>query len=82
MHADFLRVSANEKLHMQVPLHFINEDACPGAKAGGLVTHNMTEVEISCLPKDLPEFIEVDMVTSSGSAWKSRILKLPDCTRM
>ena len=61
MHADFLRVSDKEKLHMLVPLHFINEDACPGAKEGGLVTHNMTEVEISCLPKDLPEFLEVDL---------------------
>ncbi|MDH5601161.1 MAG: 50S ribosomal protein L25/general stress protein Ctc [Gammaproteobacteria bacterium] len=63
MHADFLRVSAKEKLHMHVPLHFINEDACPGAKEGGLVTHNMTEVEIACLPKDLPEFLEVDLST-------------------
>jgi large subunit ribosomal protein L25 len=63
MHADFLRVSATEKLHMHVPLHFINEDACPGAKEGGLVTHNMTEVEIACLPKDLPEFLEVDLST-------------------
>ncbi len=63
MHADFLRVSANEKLHMNVPLHFINEEAGPGAKEGGLVTHSMTEVEIACLPKDLPEFLEVDCST-------------------
>jgi len=61
MHADFLRVSANEKLHMHVPLHFVNADACPGAKEGGLVTHSMTDVEIACLPKDLPEFLEVDL---------------------
>ena len=61
MHADFLRVSATEKLHMHVPLHFINADVCPGAKEGGLVTHNMTDVEIACLPKDLPEFMEVDL---------------------
>ncbi|MDH5371231.1 MAG: 50S ribosomal protein L25/general stress protein Ctc [Gammaproteobacteria bacterium] len=61
MHADFLRVSAKEKLQMNVPLHFINEDACPGAKEGGLVTHSMTEVVISCLPKDLPEYLEVDL---------------------
>ena len=61
MHADFLRVSANEKLHMNVPLHFINADACPGAAEGGLITHNMSEVEVACLPKDLPEFMEVDL---------------------
>jgi len=61
MHADFLRVSAKEKLHMNIPLHFINADECPGAKEGGLVTHSMTEVEIACLPGDLPEFLEVDV---------------------
>ena len=63
MHADFLRVNAKEKLHMNVPLHFINEEECPGAKEGGLITHNMTEVEITCLPKDLPEYLEVDVST-------------------
>ena len=63
LHADFLRVSANEKLHMNVPLHFINADECPGAKEGGLVTHSMTDVEVACLPKDLPEFLEVDCST-------------------
>jgi len=63
MHADFLRVSANEKLHMSVPLHFVNSEEGPGAKEGGLVTHSMTEVEIACLPKDLPEFLEVDCST-------------------
>lgn len=61
MHADFLRVSAKEKLHMHVPLHFINADACPGAKEGGLITHSISEVEIACLPKDLPEYLEVDL---------------------
>ncbi len=62
LHADFLRVSANEKIRMSVPLHYIGEDVAPGVKiGGGKVGHNMNEVEISCLPKDLPEFIEVDM---------------------
>ena len=61
MHADFLRVSANEKLHMNIPLHFVNADACPGAKEGGLITHSISEVEIACLPKDLPEYLEVDL---------------------
>ena len=46
---------------MNVPLHFLNEDASVGVKAGGIVSHEMTELEVSCLPKDLPEFIEVDM---------------------
>ena len=63
MHADFMRVSATEKLHMNVPLHFINEDACPGVKAGGLVTHNINEIEVSCFPQDLPEYLEVDLST-------------------
>lgn len=62
MHMDFLRVSETQKLHMRVPLHFINEDQCVGVKQGdGVVSHNQTEVEISCLPKDLPEFIQVDL---------------------
>lgn len=61
LHADFLRVRANEKLHMHVPLHFINADDCLGAKEGGLVTHSISEVEVACLPKDLPEYLEVDL---------------------
>ena len=44
-------------------LHFINEDACTGAKEGGLITHSITEIEVACLPKDLPEFLEVDLST-------------------
>jgi len=61
MHADFQRVSADEKLRMMVPLHFINEGSSKGVKAGGQASHTLTEVEITCLPKDLPEFIAVDM---------------------
>jgi len=62
MHIDFQRVSASEKIRMHVPLHFVGADVAPGVKVGsGLVTHNINEVEISCLPKNLPEFIEVDM---------------------
>ncbi|MGD2117841.1 MAG: 50S ribosomal protein L25/general stress protein Ctc [Chromatiales bacterium] len=60
-HMDLLRVSASDKIKMHVPLHFINEDTAPGVKAGGKVTHNISDVEISCLPKDLPEYIEVDL---------------------
>ncbi|MDH5785202.1 MAG: 50S ribosomal protein L25/general stress protein Ctc [Chromatiales bacterium] len=61
LHADFLRVNDKEKLKMHVPLHFINEELAPGAKIGGVVTHNLTEVEVLCLPKDLPEYLEVDL---------------------
>ncbi len=61
MHMDLLRVSANEKLRIHAPLHFLNEEDAPGVKEGGLVSHSQTEIEISCLPKDLPEFIDVDI---------------------
>jgi large subunit ribosomal protein L25 len=60
MHADFLRVDANHAMTMTVQLHFIGDEAAPGVKAGGVVSHLMTDVEISCLPADLPEYIEVD----------------------
>jgi len=60
-HMDFMRISATEKLQTSVPLHFIHEDICPGVKAGGVVNHSYTTVEVSCLPKNLPEYIEVDM---------------------
>ncbi len=59
MHVDFLRVVAGQEIHTTVPLHFINEDQ--PAKAGGIVSHHANEIEIACLPKDLPEFIEVDV---------------------
>ena len=62
LHLDFLRVNKTTKLQTKVPLHFINEDSSIGVKTGGgTLTHNMTEVEITCLPGALPEYIEVDM---------------------
>ena len=61
LHVDLQRVSASRRLHMRVPLHFINEEACVGLKAGGVVHRLATEVEVGCLPKDLPEFIAVDL---------------------
>jgi len=61
LHADLQRVSATETLRTHVPLHFMGEDVAPGVKAGGLVSHEVTDVEVECLPKDLPEFIEVDV---------------------
>lgn len=61
-HIDFQRVSATEKIHVKVPFHFVNADIAPGVKTGGgIVAHIMTEADISCLAKDLPEFIEVDL---------------------
>lgn len=61
LHIDFQRVSADEKLKTHVPLHFLNEETCVGVKHGGLVSHHLTDIEITCLPRDLPEYIEVDL---------------------
>ena len=62
LHLDLLRVSETEKLTMQVPLHFMGEEVAPGVKdEGGMISHNMSIVEIRCLAKDLPEYLEVDM---------------------
>jgi large subunit ribosomal protein L25 len=61
MHMDFQRVSATDKIRVHVPLHFINEATCVGVKKGGVVMHGMVEVEVVCLPGQLPEFIEVDL---------------------
>ena len=63
IHLDFQRISASSEIHMRVPLHFVNEEDCPGKRAGGIVTHLLVEVEVGCLPKDLPEYIEVDMAS-------------------
>ena len=61
LHLDLLRVSADEKIKMNVPLHFLNEDKAVGVKEGGTISHTVNDLEISCLPKDLPEYIEVDV---------------------
>ena len=62
LHIDFQRVDPNQKLHQKIPLHFVNEDVAPGVKlSGGLVSHAMNELDVSCLPANLPEFIEVDL---------------------
>lgn len=62
LHADFQRVDASQKIHQKVPLHFINADQCPAVKLqGGMVQHIATEIDVRCLPGDLPEFIEVDL---------------------
>ncbi len=79
LHLDLMRVSAGEKIRVNVPLHFIGEDVAPGVKiGGGIVTHAVTEVEISCLPKDLPEYIEVDLsALELGESLHLSDLKLP-----
>jgi large subunit ribosomal protein L25 len=62
LHVDFMRVSKTQKLQTKVPIHFLNEDTSKGVKQqGGIVSHAITELEIQCLPGDLPEYLEVDM---------------------
>ena len=61
LHVDFMRVSQDEKLRMVVPIHFVDQDTCKGVKLGGQVSHHLSEIEITCLPKDLPEFIAIEM---------------------
>jgi large subunit ribosomal protein L25 len=62
IHMDFQRINENEELEMRVPIHFVNEENCIGVKqSGGVISHMMSDVEIVCLPKDLPEYITVDL---------------------
>jgi len=60
-HVDLLRVVMDEEIRMTVPLHFEGEEDCPGIKAGGTALHAISDLEIECLPKDLPEYIAIDM---------------------
>jgi large subunit ribosomal protein L25 len=79
LHVDLLRVLENEKIRITIPLHFKGEAAAPGVKAGGVVSHLYNDVEVNCLPKDLPEFVEVDL---SGLEMNQMLhlsdLKLPE----
>ncbi len=78
LHMDLLRIDENELLRTHVPLHFINEDTAPGVKLGGIVNHLLTEVEISCLPSALPEYIEVNLGgLGLGEAVHMSDIKLP-----
>ena len=79
MHADFLRILMDQEITVEVPLHFINEETCVGVRqGGGNISHNMTSVEITCLPGDLPEFIEVDVEdVDVGSSIHMSVLVLP-----
>ncbi|NJM12762.1 MAG: 50S ribosomal protein L25/general stress protein Ctc [Synechococcaceae cyanobacterium SM1_2_3] len=80
LHLDFLRVSADRELRVHVPLHFIHAEAAPGVKVqGGVVSHVLVDIEITCLPQNLPEFIEVDLSgLGLGDAIHLSALKLPD----
>ncbi|HAS50387.1 MAG TPA: 50S ribosomal protein L25 [Gammaproteobacteria bacterium] len=84
MHVDFLRASADRKLRVHVPLHFINESLSRGVKQqGGVVSHALIDIEIACLPKDLPEFIEVDLTElGMGEVLHLSDLKLPEGVEM
>jgi large subunit ribosomal protein L25 len=79
MHMDFLRIDENAKLRANVPLHFLNQETSPAGKMSGVViSHNLTEVEVSCLPKDLPAFIELDLgAVEAGDIIHLSQLKLP-----
>ena len=79
LHLDFQRVAKDHKIHMKVPLHFINADIAPGVKlSGGNVSHILNEVDVVCLPKDLPEFIEVDLAElAAGHSIHLGEFKLP-----
>ncbi len=77
-HADFLRIDENKKLKANIPLHVIGQESCPGIGKGGLLAHDLIEIEINCLPKDLPEFIEVDISSLEiGDSVHMSDLKLP-----
>ena len=79
MHLDFQRVNENQAIRVAVPLHFLNEEKSPAGKAADVVvTHELNEVEVSCLPKDLPEFVEIDLSNLSvGDIVHLSDIKLP-----
>lgn len=78
-HVDFQRVSKDKKIHMKVPLHFVNAEKAPGVKEQlGVVTHVLNDVDVTCFPDDLPEYIEVDLINLSvGNSVHARDLVLP-----
>lgn len=80
MHLDFQRVDATHKIHVKVPLHFVNADIAPGVKLeGGMVTHVMADIDLECLPANLPEFIQVDLKDlASGHSIHVSDLVLPE----
>jgi len=79
MHLDFQRVDENQALRVKVPLHFLNQEKSPAGKtAGVLILHELNEIEVSCLPKNLPEFIEIDLAALAiGDIVHLSEIKLP-----
>ncbi len=80
LHIDFQRVAANEKIHVRVPIHYVNADSSPAVKlSANVISHVMNDIEVTCLPKDLPEFIEIDLgnLEAQGAVHVSD-LKLPE----
>jgi large subunit ribosomal protein L25 len=79
LHVDFQRVDENRKVHMKVPLHYVNEAVSPAVKLGGaIISHIANELDVACLPKDLPEFIEVDLsALESGKSVHVSEIRLP-----
>ncbi|MCG5499919.1 50S ribosomal protein L25/general stress protein Ctc [Ectothiorhodospira lacustris] len=80
LHMDLQRVTEDQALKVHVPLHFINEESCVGVKTGGgMLSHQAVEVEVECLPKDLPEFIEVDVADLNvGDSLHLSQIRLPE----
>ena len=79
LHADFQRVDQNQKIHVKVPLHFVNAEISPAVKLGGaIISHVMNELDVTCLPADLPEFVEVDLSkVEAGASIHLSDVKLP-----
>ncbi len=83
LHVDFMRVVAGAELQVSVPLHYINEESCAGAKAGGIIIHSENEVLVACLPRNIPENIEVDMESLGiGDSVHLSSLKMPEGVRV
>lgn len=79
LHIDFQRVKATEKINVTVPIHFINAEKAPGLEEGGIFSHSMTEIEVTCLPRDLPEALELDVGhLAVGDTLHLTDLKLPE----
>ena len=79
LHVDFQRVDPNKKLHTKVPVHFMNQETNPAVKLGGaIISHVVTEVEVECLPGDLPEFVELDLAKiEAGQSLHAKDIALP-----
>jgi large subunit ribosomal protein L25 len=79
LHVDFQRVDAKKKLHTKVPLHFMNQETNPAVKlSGAVISHVITELEVECLPADLPEFLEIDLAKiEAGQTMHAKDIPLP-----